>query len=292
MNFIQQAFKGQFAFWKYIGFIGLFLIMNVGDTDNASLKIQSLIQQFGNNVTLLILLAPFVILLLFLFIWVKYIHKQPIKTLTTTRTKIDFKRILFAFCLWSGISLIMILISYITDPELIRLNFKLKPFLVLVLISVILIPIQTSFEEYFFRAYIIQGIGGVTKSKITALIVSSVIFGLLHLANPEVQKMGYLIMVYYIGTGFFLGMITLIDEGIELAIGFHTANNLTTALMITSNWTVFQTNSVFIDYSEPNLLTNTFLPVFIIYPCLFYIFAKKYKWSNYKEHLLGKVSAD
>jgi hypothetical protein len=31
--------------------------------------------------------------------------------------------------------------------------------------------------------------------------------------------------VYYIGTGLFLG-ITLMDEGMELALGFHAANNL------------------------------------------------------------------
>jgi hypothetical protein len=31
--------------------------------------------------------------------------------------------------------------------------------------------------------------------------------------------------VYYIGTGLFLGILTLMDEGMELALGFH-ANNL------------------------------------------------------------------
>ena len=43
--------------------------------------------------------------------------------------------------------------------------------------------------------------------------------------NPEVEKLGYLILVYYIGSGLFLGIITLMDEGIELALGFHFANN-------------------------------------------------------------------
>jgi hypothetical protein len=31
--------------------------------------------------------------------------------------------------------------------------------------------------------------------------------------------------VYYIGTGLFLGILTLMDE-MELALGFHAANNL------------------------------------------------------------------
>ena len=33
-------------------------------------------------------------------------------------------------------------------------------------------------------------------------------------------------MIYYIGTGFLFGIMTLMDEGTELALGFHAANNL------------------------------------------------------------------
>ena len=43
------------------------------------------------------------------------------------------------------------------------------------------------------------------------------------------------------------------DEGIELALGFHAANNLFTALLVTSSWTAFQTESILIDISEPSL---------------------------------------
>jgi hypothetical protein len=34
------------------------------------------------------------------------------------------------------------------------------------------------------------------------------------------------------------------DEGMELALGFH-ANNTIVALLLTSDWTAFQTNSIF-----------------------------------------------
>jgi hypothetical protein len=43
--------------------------------------------------------------------------------------------------------------------------------------------------------------------------------------NPEVSKLGILCLCYYIGTGF-LRILTLMDEGMELALGFHAANNL------------------------------------------------------------------
>jgi hypothetical protein len=41
------------------------------------------------------------------------------------------------------------------------------------------------------------------------------------------------------------------DEGMELALGFHAANNLVSALLVTSDWSAFQTHSIFKDISEP-----------------------------------------
>jgi membrane protease YdiL (CAAX protease family) len=67
----------------------------------------------------------------------------------------------------------------------------------------------------------------------------------MHIFNPEVSKIGYIILVYYIGTGLLLGIVTLMDEGMELALGFHAANNLVGALLISSDWSAFQTNSIF-----------------------------------------------
>ena len=85
------------------------------------------------------------------------------------------------------------------------------------------------------RGYLMQGIGLMSGKRWVPLVTTSMIFGLLHFFNPEVEKLGYGIMVYYIGTGFFLGILTLMDEGLELAIGFHAANNLFTALLVKPN---------------------------------------------------------
>ena len=57
----------------------------------------------------------------------------------------------------------MIMIDYQSSPENYVFNFELKPFLILVAIAIILIPLQTSFEEYLFRGYLMQGIGVVSS---------------------------------------------------------------------------------------------------------------------------------
>ena len=134
-----------------------------------------------------------------------------------------------------------------------------------------------------------QGFANLAKNKWFPLVMTSVIFGTMHIANPEVQKLGYIIMIYYIGTGLFLGILTLMDEGMELALGFHAANNLIAALLITSDWSAFQTESILKDNSEPSAGFEILVPVFIIFPILLFIFSKKYGWTNWKEKLTGKI---
>ena len=79
------------------------------------------------------------------------------------------------------------------------------------------------------------------------------------------------------------------DEGLELALGFHAANNLTAALLVTADWTAFQTNSIYKDVSEPTLGWDILIPVLVIYPILLWVFSKKYGWTNWKDRLAGKV---
>lgn len=298
MNYIQQAYKSEFAFWKYLiiplGFFGLMLLQYIVvkflnlDVDT---MIKNEIEKKGENRFLIESLFPLAAGLGLLFLWVKYIHKQSIKSLTTSRSKIDWKRFWFAFVFWGIISSGFIVLDYYMTPEDYVFNFKLGPFLILCVIAIVLIPLQTSFEEYLFRGYLMQGLGVISKTRWFPLLTTSVIFGLLHIANPEVEQLGYVIMVYYIGTGLFLGVVTLMDEGLELALGFHAANNLFTALLVTADWTAFQTHSVLKDMSNPEAagFFDVFMPVFIIFPIILFIFAKKYKWSDWKHKLLGKV---
>ena len=68
------------------------------------------------------------------------------------------------------------------------------------------------------------------------------------------------------------------------------ANNLVTALLVTADWTAFQTHSILKDISDPSPGAEIFVPVFIIYPILIFIFAKKYRWKNWKEKLFGDIA--
>lgn len=296
MKYIQQGYTGSKELWKYLiiptlffGLIGLnFLAMQFIDVDIDKL-IKAEIATKGENRFLVESLLPFAFGLAVVLFWARYVHNQSITALTTARKKIDWKRVFFSFGLWAVITVVFFVIDYLGNSEDYKFNFELIPFCILLVISILLVPLQTSFEEYFFRGYLMQGIGLATKNSFIPLVFTSVVFGLLHIANPEVGKLGYEILVYYIGTGFFLGIVTLMDDGLELALGFHAANNLITALLVTADWTAFQTNSIFINTAEPSLITDVYVPVLVVFPVLLLIFAKKYDWKNWKGKLLGKI---
>lgn len=307
--YIAQAFNVLHDWWRYlvglvivvIGvFIGqipftvavLYKAYKNGDITQGmdQTKVMSILEP---NLSLFLMLLSFAGGLLALLLVAKYLHKQSITHLTTSRSRIDWKRFWLIFFAWGIISSGIVVIDYVASPQDYVLNFNLVPFLILCAIAIIFIPLQTSFEEYLFRGYLMQGLGVIFKNKWLPLITTSLVFGLLHIANPEVEKLGYVIMIYYIGTGLFLGIMTLMDEGMELSLGFHAANNLFTALLVTADWTAFQTHSILKDMSDPTemALGEIFVPVFVIFPVLLIILSKIYKWTNWKDKLFGTVEA-
>ena len=309
--YIKQVFKVENDWWLYL--IGVIIIcistvigsiphtialFSVAFSEKADMSsIQedpfALMSLIDSNLNLFLMLLSFAIGLLALLFVVKFIHKQTINSLTTSRKKIDWRRFWFSFILWGFVTVIFIVIEFLSSPENYVLNFDLIPFLVLFSIAVIMVPLQTSFEEYLFRGYLMQGLGVLSKNRWIPLFITSISFGLLHIANPEIEKIGYILLIHYIGTGFLLGIMTLMDEGLELALGFHAANNLIASLLLTADWTAFQTNSILKDVSDPSMGNlEIIFPVFVIYPIILFVLSKKYNWTNWQKKLFGIVKND
>jgi membrane protease YdiL (CAAX protease family) len=302
--FIELGVKSENKFWKYLvgstiiiaaSFIGQVPLLlgllyetllngKIYPSDN-----DEIMRFFEPNLALFLILISFVFSLIGIYFVLRYLHNQTMISITTSRKKMDWSRFFFSFSIWAIFTVVSTLLFYFVSPNDFVINFKPVPFAILVIIGSVLIPIQTSVEEYVFRGYLMQGFANLTKNKWFPLLMTSIIFGTMHLSNPEVLKMGNIVFVYYIGTGLFLGIITLMDEGMELALGFHAANNLIGALLVTSDWSAFQTHSIFKDISEPKAGLDVILPVIVIYPILLFIFSRKYQWSDWKEKLVGKI---
>ena len=242
-----------------------------------------------SNLRLFLLLLSFAFVVPGIWLVVKKLHDLPIMSVLSSRKKIDLERVLYAFMLWGTIVSAFVFLEYSLNSDNYVFNFKVKEFLILAVIAILFIPIQTSVEEIVFRGYLMQGFGHWLNSRFMALFLTSTVFGSLHLANPEITALGYEFVILYITVGFVLGIMTLMDDGLELALGFHAANNLIAALLVTADWTVFQTESILIDISEPSLGITDWVTPFIVFPILLAIFARKYSWTNWKEKLFSKV---
>lgn len=302
--FIEQGIRSENKFWKYLlgsvfiitaSFVGQLplLLAVIGKTILTGVAYPStndgIMHFFEPNLTFFLLLISFVFALAGIYFVVRYLHQQTFLSVTTSRKKVDWNRVLFSFGLWAVFSIVSTMVFYFSNPSLYVLNFKPIPFAILFVIAVALVPVQTSTEEYVFRGYLMQGFGNLARNKWFPLLMTSIIFGGMHFFNPEVSKIGNIVFVYYIGTGLFLGIITLMDEGLELALGFHTANNLIGALLVTSDWSAFQTHSILKDLSEPQAGFDIIMPVVLVYPVLLFIFSRKYQWTHWKEKLTGRI---
>ena len=283
-----------FSFWQIIGAIplGVGFALNA-DFENLEMDgsndMMALFSVFpSKNIGLALFLLTFAFGCLGLYLTIKFIHNQSIKSITTSRDKIDYSRIFYSFFLVVGITVLLMPIDLFLSPDEYELTFNLNQFLILIVICLTLLPLQTSFEEYLIRGYLLQGIGITTKSRFLAFTIPSILFGLLHFANPEIDKLGNAFIFAYIFMGFFLGLITMMDEGLELALGWHYANNLMAALFVTADWSVLQTDSIYKYIGEPEIASQI-LPALVIFPLLIYHFSVKYKWSSWKEKLFGKV---
>lgn len=302
--FIAQGNTKENVFWKYLlGSFILFCASLVGQLPfifgvyikSYKEKIpypntyEATVGFLDSNLALFLMLVSFVFVFFQLYALVRFFHKQSFLHLITSRDSIDWHRVLFSFSIWAGITIISTVVVYILYPEDFIVQFDWIPFLLLFIIGLLLFPFQIGSEELIFRGYLMQGFGNLAKNKWFPLLMTSLIFGMLHIANPEVDKMGYSILIYYIGTGLFLGIITLMDEGMELALGFHFANNFIAALLVTSDWTAFQTHSILKSTSDPSVFFDIILPISIIFPILVVLFEKKYRWTNWKEKLTGRI---
>jgi len=199
--------------------------------------------------------------------------------------------VFFSFSLIFIITVGSFLVSYYANPDEFIIQFHPIKFTILLIISLILFPFQIGLEEYLFRGYFMQQIGIMFKNRWFPLLITSVLFGLAHSANPEVAEMGFITMVFYIGTGLLLGIMTLMDDGLELALGFHFGNNILAALLVTADWSALQTDAIFRYASEEpvNSVMEIVVPVLVFYPILLFILSKKYKWTDWNTKLFGPV---
>ena len=266
MKHLERAIDGQNKFWKYlvmalavfiggqmVGSIPLIIAMGIVFVKTGSMPsgMSNGMPDFSvigmsSSVTLAMMVFIFAVMLIVFALLVKPMHKRTLTETINGRKRIRWNRIYMGILVWGIIQILSFVISYIVSPEDIEFQFRPWPFISLLLVVIILLPFQTTCEEVLFRGYLSQGIGAWTRNRWVVLFVVSMLFALMHSANPEVKEFGFwLMMPNYLIMGLFLGLISILDDGIELAIGVHFINNASAAILTTHESSVFQTDALF-----------------------------------------------
>lgn len=262
-------------------------LLNKGVDLERGMSMSEMVEVLGTNTIFLCNLFPFIVGLITLCLCIKYIHFQKILPVFTSRETIDWKRFFFSFGLY-GIVLTLFFIFSLNNNSAIVWNFNPSTFFMLLLISLFILPLQTTFEEVFLRGYLFQGVNARFKRGGISVLFISLLFASLHFGNPEVQQIGNILLIYYFMNGLFLGLIVLMDDGLELSMGYHAVNNIFASLIVTNKWQAFQTDALYIDKSAPSFGMENILVLVVIQPLLIFIFSKKYKWTNWRARIIEK----
>lgn len=247
-KFLNLARKGQNHWWRYILAIVfiLFSWLVIGEIPTIALI---LLVSFGENEEVqfnpetgrfegvdavwvyVIDNFAFIAFSIALYVAISLIHKRDFNTLITPSDRVRFSRIFQGFGVWLLLLVLATSIEGIFAPSSYKLTFDIGKFLIFLPLALILTPIQSSAEEFFFRSYLMQAIGLTTRKAVVPILVSSFIFMFPHLANPEMSSGFVMLTIFYFAIGLFLAIITVKDNTLELALGIHAANNLFTVLV-------------------------------------------------------------
>ncbi|MBN1596782.1 MAG: CPBP family intramembrane metalloprotease [Bacteroidales bacterium] len=303
MYFIS-AYKGNNEWWRYLltllvifvvsQFVGAFplliiIAMNMingkpADLTEFSRTYDPAALGIDNNTGLVVMLFPLVLMFFaLLFMMVKF-HGKKIGDIASAYGKIRWSRMLTAAMVWLVLLVIGEIIFALIHPGSYTFQLELTKFLPLVLIAVCLVPFQAWSEELLFRSYLMQGTGLLTKSRLAALLITSLGFGLLHIANPEVREFGFWeTMPYYVGFGMFAGILVVMDNGIELTFGVHAINNIYSSTFVNYKSSALTTNSLWVNNDPDPMLMNVGFLVMAI--AFILIMNKLYKWDNWERFI-------
>lgn len=152
--FLAQAQTGKNEWWRYL--IGILLIVIIWQVGGFAFGVVMAISTGGempeqaSPTMFVLMLASFAFLLIGTWLVNRWMHGRSVKSLTTPFERVNWKRIVFGALLWLVAMTIVSIIEALLYPGRYVANSNPVSVLPYLLIGLVLIPLQTSAEEYFF----------------------------------------------------------------------------------------------------------------------------------------------
>lgn len=185
----------------------------------------------------------------------RLINGRPWRSVITPYTRFNWGLVGRGALFWGVPLLVTQLLTLPMDSDGLRLTPDLGAWILLVVTVVLLVGLQTTAEELFFRGYLLQWVSLASRSRWIIAVASAVLFTIPHLANPEVtstagSELAAAVLVYAL-IGFTLGWVSVVSGTIELAIGAHFINNVASFTLVSPETSVAG-SSLIVDAS-PNV---------------------------------------
>jgi uncharacterized protein len=270
MNHLESTFAGKNSFWRYvvmfaavlivsntIGAIPLLTTLLIKSVSNPGVFSQLAVNPNDFSVIglnpdagFVMMLFPFIAGLIAFILLVRPLNNRTLKMTINGTGRIRWNRFFVSGFVWLILSAFYLFFYLKLDPENFTINNKTASLIILIIVSVVFIPFQAVFEELLFRGYLMQGFAALVRKRWFPLIMTSILFGLMHAFNPEVKDFGFFTMMpQYIAFGLIFGIITIMDDGMEAAMGAHAANNIFLCIMVTNRSSALQTQALYEQYN-------------------------------------------
>lgn len=300
MNHLESSFAGRNHPWRYLVMIGAvmiaantigsiplllaFALKSASDPgiigELAANPSNMNVLNIDQNIMLILMLLPFIVALITFILLIRPLHKRSFMSVINGGRSFRWRNFLIPALLWTLLSAAYLFMYVQFDPSNFTFNNKTYTIIILFAISIIMIPFQAALEEVLFRGYLMQGFAVLIKNRWFPLIMTSVLFGLMHSFNPEVKEFGFMNMIpQYTLFGLVFGIITLLDDGIEAAIGAHAANNAFLSIMVTTKSSALQTPALL---EQHNIYPwGEFAGLLVMSLIFIFILNRIFKWNNF-----------
>lgn len=179
--------------------------------------------------TYFLLLFSFFPIFISILIIYKFWHRLPIKALLTSASRFRWDYLVRTMGIIFAFYALISLFEYKFFPgefEGLQIQTDWTAYAGLLVITLLLVPIQSTAEELLCRGYLNQALIKYLRFPWLIFIITSGGFALLHGGNPEAagQAGPYLASIFLFGMA--MCVLLYFEGGIESAIGAHVANNI------------------------------------------------------------------
>lgn|GEM_PF-250653 len=281
ITFLDNAHQGKNNWWRYLltsaatwmgPFILLLIILIpliIVNHQGMDIDPDKVVNTINPLIFMIMLGVYYTLSFVIFYVCSRFIHHKTIISMINTVSHFNWRRMLKGAGLWSLIMGVSLVVDVLINPSSVKLSLNLS-FLTLLIMSLIIFSIQASFEEIFFRGYLMQGIGLLTRKPFIPLFLTSAIFAIGHFWNGQNVTAGLAAVFNMFIFGMVMGIITLGENSLETAIGAHIANNIMVTSMVDGLDVVGDLPSMLTMGTGPSFGVPYFILPFILLSIIFW----------------------